>query len=355
MGIAKIIQIKYIIANEFEVDIMNKKAELLIVLTVLTILNGCDRTTPIEYFQWELSDEGVTIIGFTGETLNLNIPLQIQGIYVTRIGGEAFRDKQIITRVSIPESVIYIGEDAFRGNRIGNITIPDSVLSIGPRAFMNNWLTYVNISNSVTTIEEGTFAGNGLTSITIPDSVTHIGDWAFFRNQLNRVGIPNTVVHIGNASFEENHLPSVIIPNSVAHIGIRAFSGNQLSHVRISDGITYISEMAFMSNQIRFVTIPDSVISIGANAFAGNQLTGITIPDSVTQIGSFAFVGNNQLTRITIGNNVALVNNGGFPLRFGEFYQEQERKAGTYTLVGSRIRSWRFEPRISTNYYGHEE
>jgi len=84
--------------------------------------------------------------------------------------------------ITIPSSVIQIGNYAFSGNVLSSVTIPDSVTSIGERAFNNNRLTSVFIGKSVTSIGVSAFRNNRLTSITIPDSVTTIGSWAFYDN-----------------------------------------------------------------------------------------------------------------------------------------------------------------------------
>ncbi len=75
--------------------------------------------------------------------------------------------------------------------------------------------------------------------------------------------------------------------------------------------VTSIGDSAFYNNQLTSITIGNNVTSIGDYAFSGNQLTSVTIPNSVTSIGDNAFE-NNLLTSITIGNNVTSIGDYAF-------------------------------------------
>jgi hypothetical protein len=75
-----------------------------------------------------------------------------------------------------------IGTKAFEQAPINTVSIPDSVISIGDFAFWDcESLTSVTIPNSVTSIGDSAFEICGLTTITIPKSVTFIGTFAFFK------------------------------------------------------------------------------------------------------------------------------------------------------------------------------
>ena len=51
-----------------------------------------------------------------------------------------------ITSIEIPNSVIYIHDDAFRNTQLsGELYIPDSVISIYPGAFLDTQITEVSI------------------------------------------------------------------------------------------------------------------------------------------------------------------------------------------------------------------
>jgi hypothetical protein len=114
---------------------------------------------PASDFEWEITDGGVRITNYIGDSTEVVIPKIIAGAYVISIGREAFAHRSAITSVVIPDTVSVIEREAFAGcANLSSVTIPDSVWRIGDRAF------------------EGC---TSLSSVIIPDSVTAIGYAAF--------------------------------------------------------------------------------------------------------------------------------------------------------------------------------
>jgi hypothetical protein len=97
---------------------------------------------------------GITIIAYTGSGGAVTIPAEINGIAVTGIGNEAFRNCTSLTGITIPDSVESIGDWAFAYcTSLTEITIPDSVASIEGYAFYDcTSLASVTIGSGVTTI-----------------------------------------------------------------------------------------------------------------------------------------------------------------------------------------------------------
>ena len=160
-------------------------------------------------------------------------------------------------------------------------------------------------------------------------------------------GMRITLYTGGNRAFRDNQLTSVTISNGLTDIE-SVFAWKQLTSVTIPNSVTNI-RFAFHDNRLTSVNIPDSITYIGCSAFPRNQLTSVTIPNSVTSIGAIAFA-ENPITSITIGANVELIivaewldttmlRPYPFPHNFHVFYNNNGRRAGTYTWNGT---TWSF-------------
>ncbi len=101
---------------------------------------------------------------------------------VTGIGDRAFYEDNYKS-FSIPDSVTYIGDNAFYNcTGLTSLTISKNITEVGDYAF--SWcvnLTDVTIESGLTSISYGMFYHcNSLTNIIIPETVTNIGDKAFY-------------------------------------------------------------------------------------------------------------------------------------------------------------------------------
>ena len=277
---------------------------------------------------------------------------------VTSIGMYALYNCTGLASVSIPESVISIGEGAFEdcsgltkaefanieslcgiqfitkssnplsiahhlfvdGSEVTDLVIPESVSSIEGYTFQDcSGLTSVTIGNSVTSIGEYAFRGcSGLTSVTIDNSVTNIGEYAFSGcSGLTSVTIPNSVTSIGGGAFSGcNGLASVSIPNSVISIGSGAFYGTAWYNNQ-PDGLVYAGKVAYKYKGTMqagtTIELEDGTLGIAGDTFSGcSGLTSVTIPNSVTSIGSDAFYGCSGLTSVSIPESVTSIGRGAF-------------------------------------------
>lgn len=261
---------------------------------------------------------------------------------VTTIPSNMFEGWQI-TSISIPESIVRIGDNAFKSCvKLQSISIPNSVVSIESSAFMDcsslitvdlsdslegirpnvfngcSSLSYIVIPNSVSYIGLKAFSGcSSLVSLVIPDGVTEIFNEVFNGcSSLTSITIPNSVTSIGGGAFYNcSSLTSITIPDSVTSIGGSAFYNcSSLTSITIPEDVYKIENHTFNGccNLIS-ISLPESVTSIGTSAFYNcSSLTSINIPGSVTSIGNYAFSGCSSLTSITNPESVTSIGGGAF-------------------------------------------
>ncbi len=256
-----------------------------------------------------------TIQTYLGNSSNVVIPSQINGVDVKIIAGGVFYNKDFITSITIPDTVTTISDAAFQNcTRLTSIAIPDSVTSIGKYAFYNcTALKSVTLPKNLTSIGGYNFQDcSALENIIIPDSVKSIGEYCFFDcTALKSVTMSNTVESIGDHIFHGcTQLESITLPDTVAGISNYAFYGcSSLTDITIPDSVTTIGNNAFLGcSGLTSIRISDSVTTIGNSAFFGcSGLTSIRIPDSVTSIGSYAFENCKALESITIPDSVTSI------------------------------------------------
>ncbi len=122
------------------------------------------------------------LLGYCGTEKSLTLPAKSSYGDDYWIYQYAFYYYDVLTSVTIPDSVTWIGREAFRGcTGLTSITIPDSVTGIGENAFEGcRGLTRIEIPDSVTSIGSCAFYNcSGLTSVTIGHGVTEIQFAAF--------------------------------------------------------------------------------------------------------------------------------------------------------------------------------
>ena len=140
--------------------------------------------------------------GIVGEALV--IPGTINGLPVSYIDQDAFRDCTNIASVVFPDSVIKINETAFAYCRgLTNVTFGSGMAHIGRYAFLEcNNLASVTIPESVSVVDVYAFSGTGLTSVRIPDGVNTLGQGAFrYCSCLTNVTIGAGVTTLENFTF----------------------------------------------------------------------------------------------------------------------------------------------------------
>ena len=322
-------------------------------------------------FKYEITtNEEVIIIGYVGTKNVVDVPSKIEGKPVTRIDDYAFYECTSLISVTIPDSVVSIGDEAFAGCsklKYINVSIENTKYASVDGVLFNKTkssiicypvgrdnIRYV-IPDSVKNINAHAFDSSCPMELYIPDNVVSIGDEAFAGNtnvyggrniyysgrewQLRECVEDKTDewfnsvdIHIhykydvytysvsGNGVTITDYsgtdiaisVPPEIDGKPVTAIGSCAFEDcKSLTSITIPDSVTSILESAFSDcTSLTSVIMPDSITSIGSHAFYHcTGLTSVTIPDGVISIGDYAFYECTSLTSVTIPDSITIIDN----------------------------------------------
>lgn len=87
-------------------------------------------------FKYEIIDGEVSIARYKSDVIYVDVPAFIEGKPVTSIGKNAFKGKDKITDVNLPDSITVIGESAFEGcSAMIHCNLPAELRRIEKRAF----------------------------------------------------------------------------------------------------------------------------------------------------------------------------------------------------------------------------
>lgn len=179
-----------------------------------------------------LSDSTAKVTGWEHKSTSLSIPssLKIKGKIrkVVAIAPRAFAkdDQGSITDIVLPEYLVEIGEEAFKGSDVTSILMPNTVKSLGTRAFEDcKKLKEVTLSSSLTLIPMAAFRGcDALQELQVPASVTKIADLAFEASGLKEMELPMGVETVGAGAFYNcQQLEKLAFPNSLKKLGVCCF------------------------------------------------------------------------------------------------------------------------------------
>lgn len=119
---------------------------------------------------------------------------------MTEIPARCFAGCNKITEISIPSSVVSIGERAFAETSLANVEISDGVQTIGNSAFFSTQLTNVFIPKSVTSIGENAFRTSVVTNITIGKKENEISGSPW--------GASGVITWVQATRLEVTHMPT---------------------------------------------------------------------------------------------------------------------------------------------------
>lgn len=263
------------------------------------------------FIRYEITkNKEVEILGVTYEGTKItqvDIPSKIEGCMVTTIAACAFADCTNLQHIKIPDSVLFIGENAFQHTAYVNNekNWEDGLLYIGKHLIKaKHHLSSCHIKEGTIMISRGTFMGKAIKEISLPDSLIAINEMAFYQCvNLTNIILPKNLNHIGSSAFFECvNLQKIILPYCLKTIPPYCFyKCRQLNDVILPSRLLTIDKCAFAyCTELSIISLPSSLIDIREGAFINTNIQQITIPNRVTYIRPHTFKDCKNLTDIKL-------------------------------------------------------
>lgn len=237
------------------------------------------------------------IEGLIGETIIVGrqAVFFIDNTKQTVLGSTIDDTKEYAEMVEQMETVLQT-ETNGKGLCLPKFAVIDNLIA-GKAFYADETLTEYEIPKKVTSIGDFSFARSNLTEITIPESVTHIGYGAFYHcDNLSKILVPSTVTDIEPSAFEKTRM----LDNWRLY--------GESDFLIMGDGI-----LVSYKGSASSVNIPSGVKQIGPEVFKGNKkITEVNLPDSVWRICEDAFCDCSNLSSVSGGMNLEVIEDRAF-------------------------------------------
>ena len=253
---------------------------------------------------------------------------------VTAIDNGAFKDCSSITGITLPNTIVRLGDQCFAGcGSITTITIPNGITTWGEYCFSGcTSLKEINFEDGLESLGDRTFYGcSSLKSVTIPDCITTIGEECFANcDNLKSMLLTSATPPTCNNSLGLAEDATIYVESSLVETYTTAdvwkdytisaregFPGGEYT----SDGYKYIfypyslkaTLIANNYNNNATFTVPSSFVkdgttytvnAIGDDCFSGcGNVTEIVINDNIESIAANGFDGCSNLNTLMMNGS----------------------------------------------------
>jgi len=264
------------------------------------------------YFDYQVIDNQVSIVGYKAGLSRIQIPENIDGYPVTSIQDWAFSCCEQLEYIQIPKTISSIGETAliytnlkeikvaeenpyyttvdgvlfnknadtliqFPCGKSGDYKLPDTVKKIAARAFRGcKKIGLLTLNEGLEIVGVHAFAQTSLKMLVLPKTVRGIGDGAFYQcTELKEIILPDALKTIGAGVFELcKNLKKVSLPAFVKVLQAEVFKGcESLEKLELNEGIEELKDGVFGNCfSLKKVVMPKSLKTLGARTFYGCKL-----------------------------------------------------------------------------------
>ena len=325
---------------------------------------------PATDLTYEITEDGVTITGYTGGEVVVVIPDTVEDKPVTAIAENAFKDMGNLKAVAIPDSVTSVGKSAFEGCKsLTSLKTPVYTCEDAPYfgalfgatshetngGFVPPGLSTLVITKGESVPNYAFYACRGLEAVALPEATAEIGAFAFYGCEaltyittadtaLTTVGdrafagcialldltLPATVTYMGAGMLEGcGKLESLTIPfvggctydypltdeeKAAIEDGEATHPAESTAYLGYLFGAShYTFSAGYIPASLITVTLTEGCTAIPANAFFEcASIREICLPEGVTEIGRRAFYGCEKLSAMTLPDSVTTLGDDAF-------------------------------------------
>lgn len=343
------------------------KPFFLFFLSISFLVVACGTIDSSADFVFEEIENGLIVVGYTGNDTSVVIPESINGKPVIEIARDAFYNNIIVESIRFPESIIRIQHYSFANCfALESVNIPEKITIIESNVFEDCInLKSIQLPNNLKEIYSDAFSGcMKLEKVVFPDSLEKIGSSAFENClSLDEIFIPKNVAQIHTGAFKKTPLVNIfvdeensnyyssdgilfhhnnilvqypigredksyVIPPEIIGIWGGAFFNSKIESFQVDinnqkfisiDGLVYLKSdnthlyLYPSGRRDTSITVPSFVKSIAQYAFAGSiNLTSVTIQEGVEELEGFTFEGCASITDVTLPISLESIGLGTF-------------------------------------------
>lgn len=267
-----------------------------------------------------LSKDGRKLMAYLGNSKHFAIPEGVE-----TIEAYAFEDLEFLSDVTLPESLVEIGEKAFSNTSIRSVVLSSKVKEIKNDAFSAcSKLSAIVLNEGLEIIGDKSFEGCPIASVEIPSTVKLLGKYSFscISAYYGSEHKQTLKIHPSNPYIKTDGKALYNISGSEKTLQVlydqqyRQYSYDNRSkniEYSVDIGTTHIAERAFgRCTSLNKVILPDGLKEIAAGAFSDcENLKEVVLPDSLEKIGEYAFKGTS-IKEFRLGSAVCQIGEGAF-------------------------------------------
>jgi hypothetical protein len=273
---------------------------------------GLSIDTPSQQFIIRDFENGVEIVRYRSNELDLVIPDTINNKPVLKIGKGAFLNTSIES-IELPSSLRFIDDYAFSYARnLKDIDLRGNI-QLGKGVFLYAVsLETVYLPTDMTVLPEEMLMGTfSLKELRLPDTLLSIENGALSYSGLNNIYLPPNLKNIGDNALRGTQITEITLPNHLENIGDYVLAENQaLQNIQFSTNMSTIPKGTFQDTKdLTYIMIPKHIIEIHEAAFKNSEgLIEIILHDDLILIEDEAFMNTKSLESITIPSSINTIN-----------------------------------------------